>query len=88
MNLNVTTDEKLPGENGSGASGSGVHLVKNHVLQFLVIHRSKVDISLQRFSEGKAGVRNCVHIRLTHTLHKHIKSIIFCNKIVDKQSMR
>lgn len=41
----------LPGENSSGASGSGVHLIKHHVLQFLIIHRSKVDISLQRLPE-------------------------------------
>lgn len=42
-----------PGENGSGASSSGVHLVKNHVLQLLVVDRSEVDVRFQRLSEEK-----------------------------------
>jgi len=46
----------LPGENGSGASGSGVHFVNHHVFQFLVIHRSEVDVRLQRFPEENTQI--------------------------------
>lgn len=42
-----------PGENSSGPSSSGMHLVQNHVLQLLVVDRSEVDVRLQRFSEDK-----------------------------------
>lgn len=47
----------LPGENSSGASGSGVHFIKDHVLQFLVIHRSEVDVRFQGFPEEHGATR-------------------------------
>lgn len=53
----------LPGEDGSGATGSGVHFVQDHVLQFLVIHRSKVDIRFQRFTEENTGkIQTWMHL--------------------------
>lgn len=44
----------LPGEDSSGTSGSGMHFIKDHVLQFLIIHRSEVDVSFQRFPGNRA----------------------------------
>lgn len=41
----------LPGENSSGASGSGVHFIEDHVLQFLIVDGSEVDVGLQGFPE-------------------------------------
>lgn len=45
--------QNVPGENSSGASGSGVHFVEDHVLQLLIIHWPKIDVSLQRLPEEK-----------------------------------
>lgn len=47
----------LPGEDSSGAPGPGVHLIEDHVLQFLIIHRSEVDVRFQGFPEEKRATR-------------------------------
>lgn len=39
----------VPGENSSGASGSGVHFIEDHVLQFLIVDGSEVDVGFQGF---------------------------------------
>lgn len=59
--LHTIVQKTLPGENSSGTSGSGVHLVEDHVLQFLIIHRSKVDVSLQRFPEQRYERQNLMN---------------------------
>lgn len=48
----------LPGENSSGTSGSGVHFIKDHVLQFLVVHRTEVDVSFQRLPEETRATKH------------------------------
>lgn len=47
----------LPGEDSSGAPSPGVHLIEDHVLQLLIIHRSKVDVRFQGFPEEKRASR-------------------------------
>lgn len=48
-----------------------MHLIQDHVLQFLIIHRSKVDISLQRFPED-----NAVNVNTKDLVNRETQTIL------------
>lgn len=55
--ISGTSLSGLAGEDSSWTSGSCVHLVHHHMLELLVVHRTKKDVRREGFPSG-AAVQN------------------------------